>query len=145
MKESNHNKGFIALIAAVLISSVLLGLSSTIGVVSWYARLGVKEGEEHRLASLRAESCIDVALLRLAEQFRYNQPNEIIPVGEESCELLAVTYGTQQSQRVPATITARAHVGAAVTTLVVQVGVINPSVEPPFGEPAMQITSWQEM
>jgi len=142
----NKHRGFIALIAAVLISTVLLGLSSTIGVVSWYARLGVKESEEHRLAALRAESCVDAVFLRLAEQYQYTQTaGEIISIGEGACEIVSVAYGTEQNQRVTATITTRARVGAALTTLVVRAGVINPYVEPPFGGRAIEINSWQEM
>ncbi len=83
------NRGFIALIASVLISTVLLGLSSTVGVVSWYARLGVQEAEEYQLAAVLAESCAAVVLLRKAENWSYNQtPNEKIEMGEESCTIL---------------------------------------------------------
>lgn len=144
MKETN--RGFIALIAAVLISTVLLGLSSTIGVVSWYARLGVKESEDHRLASLLAESCVDTAFLRLAEKYQYNQAaGEIISVGDASCKLVSIIFGTEQNQRLPATITTHARVGASVATLVVVASVINPSVEPSFGEHKIEIDSWQEI
>lgn len=92
------NGGFIALIASVLISTVLLGLSSTVGVVSWYARLGVAEAEDYALAKIVAQSCVAVVELRIAERGTYTQTaGEIVEVGDESCTILSIypTIATQ--------------------------------------------------
>ncbi len=86
-----NNKGFIALIASVLISVVLLGLSSTVGMVSWYARLGVAEAEDYQLAKILAQSCVEVVELRLAENPHYAQtPGEEVSLGEQTCTIVSV-------------------------------------------------------
>ncbi len=104
----NINRGFIALIASVLISTVLLGLSSTIGVVSWYARLGVAEAEDYQLAKIVAQSCVEVVELRKAENPNYLQVvGEVVAVGDKTCKILSANP----------TITTQARIGHSIYTL----------------------------
>jgi len=104
-------QGFIALIASVLISTVLLGLSSTVGMVSWYARLGVAEAEDYALAKVVAQSCVAVVELRIAERGTYTQAEEEVLVGDKSCVIEPGVYGGG------AKIKTHAKVGSSVATI----------------------------
>ncbi len=58
--------GFIALMSAVVISAILVGLISTVGVASFFARFDSLGLENKRAALALAESCVNVALLAIA-------------------------------------------------------------------------------
>lgn len=63
---SSEERGFIALISAVVMSAILMSLMYTVSASSFYARIDAESIESKRVSLGLAESCINVALLALA-------------------------------------------------------------------------------
>ena len=59
-------RGFIALVSALIISVVLLSIVIVSGMGSFYARMDALGKEQAAQARSLASSCVDVALLALA-------------------------------------------------------------------------------
>jgi len=81
---SHHQRGFIALISAVIISAVLLALMTTAGLAGFWARFDALGSEEKAIARGLADSCINVALLALAtssDPARYAPSEQKVVVG----------------------------------------------------------------
>lgn len=70
--------GFIALTSAIIISAILLVATITLSYSSFFARYGILESEYKERSSALAEGCVEVALLKLA-----NDPGLIISVNSE--------------------------------------------------------------
>jgi hypothetical protein len=66
MNYQHKHHGFVALMSAVVISAILLGLMASVGLASFYARFDALGIENKRESAALAESCINVALLALA-------------------------------------------------------------------------------
>ena len=71
MKTSQTNRGFIALISAIIISAVLLAAVSTIGASAFYARFDSLNAEYKRVSLGLSESCVSEALLKIAQNYAY--------------------------------------------------------------------------
>ncbi len=64
-------RGFIALISAIVISTILLGLAITAGSSTFSTRFDALNGEYKRVSLGLAESCIHAALLNIGQNFSY--------------------------------------------------------------------------
>lgn len=62
---SSSSRGFIALMAVIVIGITLLGLAAQASLAGWYARFNVLLSEQKEQASALAEGCADQALARL--------------------------------------------------------------------------------
>lgn len=63
----NINSGYIALISTIIISAVLIGLTSMVSQSSFFSRFDSLNGEYKRISKGMAESCINLALLEIAQ------------------------------------------------------------------------------
>ena len=87
MNTHSSQRGFIALISAVVISAILLILMTSVGASGFYARFD-SLGSEAKVASRAlADSCINVVLLALAtstDVLHYSVTNEMVTVGHDT-------------------------------------------------------------
>ncbi|HEY9585493.1 MAG TPA: hypothetical protein VJJ02_02790 [Candidatus Paceibacterota bacterium] len=67
MYEQNIQQGFIALMSSIIISIILMTMVLTVSTSSFYARFDALGGENKRESLGLAEGCMNLALLRLAE------------------------------------------------------------------------------
>lgn len=66
-----HTSGFVALLAAMCVSAVLLVLTVELGTIGWYTRFGVL-GREFKLQSeALARSCLDQAVAEIIADSTY--------------------------------------------------------------------------
>ena len=90
MKGSN---GFVALISVILISAILLisMLSTSNDAIT--TRFNLLNSEEKVESFDLAKSCLEIALVRLAENsnFRLAAPGDIIQIEEGSCQIISIT------------------------------------------------------
>ncbi len=99
-QAARKNRGFIALTSALIISVVLIGLVATVSASTFFARFDALGGEYKRIASGLAESCANVALLRLAQDYTY-AGGEVVSVGidshgtPETCTIGTITKGVE--------------------------------------------------
>ena len=81
--------GFIALIATVVISSMLVATAFTLSMTSFFARSTLLESEYKERSIALAEACVDTALLKRANDSSYSG-SETIPVGTDSCSIFPI-------------------------------------------------------
>lgn len=93
--HTNSNRGFIALVTVLIMSSVLLMLLAASALGSFYARSDELGRYEKRAAQSLADSCGEVALLGLARAGPDYQPlDQVVDTGDgESCMIARVEYG----------------------------------------------------
>ena len=122
-----NNQGFIALITAILISALLMGITLTQSRAAFYFREELLESEQKAQSRALAESCVHEAILHLTLDASY-AGNEEVPIADQYC-----TIKTIQSTATTKIITTNASVRDTATDLKVGVSV-----------PDYSITSWQE-
>ena len=150
LREKNKNeRGFIALISAVIISAIMIGLAATLGMSALYARFDVLTSEYKRISLGLAESCVHEALLKIAQDFSYDPgvSGKIIPVGGMNCSINSVMYVVDlPGHRKIATITAQAEYHGAFSNVRISAYILDPhfAVADP-STPQITINSWQEV
>lgn len=89
MKKINSQSGYIALISAILISVSLLTLVIAVSFEGFYSRFSVLESEQKEISAYLAESCVNTAILKIAQDKNYSG-NEDIRVGKLGCRIFSV-------------------------------------------------------
>ena len=87
MNYQHRNRGFVALMSAVVVTAILMGLMASVGMASFYARFDAGGVENKRESTAYAESCINVALLALAtssDPTHYSVFNQSVVIGVDS-------------------------------------------------------------
>lgn len=90
MNTPNHSgkntdqDGFIALTSAIIVSAVLLIVTVTLSYSGFLARFNILSSEYKERSAALAEACVDLAILKLADDSGY-PGNETISVGSDSC------------------------------------------------------------
>ena len=108
--NSQYHKGFIALMSSIIISIILLTLVVTVSASTFYARFDALGGETKRESLSLAESCMNMALLRLAQNPLY-QPapsGDTIAVGSKNC---IIDQALTTSPGYPKTFSIKTHAG----------------------------------
>jgi hypothetical protein len=92
----NSNGGFIALITAIVISILLISITFTLSFASFFGRFNILSSEFKEKSSGLAEACVDVALLKLANDPSYGPMagGDIVMIGSDSCKIISVQQGT---------------------------------------------------
>jgi hypothetical protein len=96
----NRNSGFIALISTIIIATVLMGLALTISGGSVFARLDALHAEYKRISLGLADSCSNVALLRIGQNYNYTPAagGDLVTIGQdaqgrlETCTIESVAF-----------------------------------------------------
>lgn len=136
MKTHTTTKGYIALITVILISASLLTTVVAVSFQGFFSRIHILESEQKEQSAYLAESCINTAILKIAQDVDYLQnTSETITVGDKTCEIVSVTNGLVfVSNRL---IKAQGHFKEAFTNLAVEIN--------PASLPSVAIVSWNEV
>ena len=100
LEPRNYNletqKGFIALMSAVIISIILLLIATNLSLTSFYGRSNILDSELKERSSALAEACADTALLKLANDPSYAPPvgGEPVAVDDDECIIDSVVGDT---------------------------------------------------
>jgi len=113
----SEQKGFVALISAILIAVALLTLVTAAGFSGFFVRFSILGSEVKEESIFLAESCVQTAILKLAQNKNY-AGGETISVGDRSCDIVSIT---QLGSPWPQTVTAQASSSDAYTNLQVEV------------------------
>jgi hypothetical protein len=87
MNARERQRGFVALIAVLIISAMLVGFMTSVGMASFYARFDTLGSENKREALALAGSCINAGLLALAtstDPALYDPAGQVITVGADA-------------------------------------------------------------
>ncbi len=90
----NGQRGFIALTAVLIMTSMLMVLMYVTGASSFYARFDALNSEYKRISVGLSEACSNAALLKIAQNYNYipSVGGEVVPVGTDECRILSVAY-----------------------------------------------------
>jgi hypothetical protein len=149
--RTQKNKGFVALLAAIIIAAIWAGIAFSLSEESFSSRWNTLNGEFKERSRALAESCISSALLKISQDYSYAPAasGDVEHIGSETCTIESVAYGAEDpsTHRKTATIRAAAEVGHAWSGTEVEALVKNPSLPSPaavFSEQNITIVSWQE-
>ena len=141
VNNSHTVRGFVALMATVIISAVLLILLFTLGVSSFFSRFDALDTESKHESLAHAESCVSSAMLKLTQAQTYtgNEYCDLtgacstsMSASQRVCNICSVTAGAGSSK----IILARAANRTSYTTLQV-------TFDPTLATPA--VTKWVEL
>ena len=143
-RRDTDERGFIALMTAVIVAAVLMTLALGASSAGFYARFDALGSEEKRVSLGLAESCANVALLALAtssDPIHYSVSNQIVMIGEQSCTITSITHDGAST-----TVRTRASFQNAFSSVVVGAHIYDTAAAPvPPGHERVEIVSWQEM
>ncbi len=89
------NSGFIALMSAIIMSSILLILINGLNLKEFYTQTNILDSELKEKSLYLAEACADTAILKIIHNPHYNPTNETVNVGEDTCIIQSIT-GNQE-------------------------------------------------
>ena len=89
-KQNKKNRGFIALMSAIIISTILVLVAANLSLSGFNSRFNILESETKERSSALADSCIDIALIGFAQNSSYSG-NVTATVGENTCKISAIT------------------------------------------------------
>jgi len=113
---SVKERGFVTLMASLLIAGILLIVVLTTGGVAFLTRFSIMTAEFKSESSFLAEGCVETALIRVALDDTYTAADEWVAVTPStSCRLVTVTPDTPTSGYT--TIEAQATSSEAYTNL----------------------------
>jgi hypothetical protein len=110
-KKNKKQNGYVALIFAITISAVLMPLALAVQANSYLLRVNALNNEFEKVSSALAESCIDVALLRISQNYEYATAaaGDSVDVGAKTCLIKSVTYSNEENHKKTAAIVATAN------------------------------------
>ena len=85
-----NQRGYLALLSAIMISAVLIIISISISTTSFFSRFNVADTEYKKRSKALAEACIDQGLLKYALDPGYTGNNEVVNVGSDTCKVVSV-------------------------------------------------------
>ena len=132
--NKRRNKGFIALISAIVISVILLLIAANLSLTSFYGRSNILDSELKERSSALAEACADTAILKLANNKDYVlvAADHSISVGTGQCDIVSYSFPRTGNITI---ITKANYNNAYFTTLQI---VVNSAAN-------MAVVSWEEI
>jgi hypothetical protein len=85
--KHQNRKGFMALISTIIISTILLLVAINLNLSNFYRRANVLDFELKAESSQLAESCLNIAILKIIRDKNYNPNNENIKISENYCTI----------------------------------------------------------
>lgn len=122
-------RGFIALMSAIIISVILLLMAISLSFTGFYSRANILDYELKEISSALAEACADTAILRLANNPNYTGPERVTVSGSDTCDIKTIDPSAD-----PIIINTKAVFNQATTNLRIK---INKS--------DLSVVSWEEI
>ncbi|MDE2399791.1 MAG: hypothetical protein KGL67_02160 [Patescibacteria group bacterium] len=92
--NQKNNKGFVALMSAIIISVVLLLITTNLSLTGFYDRSNILDSELKDRSSALAEACVDTAILNMVQGTTYIGS---VNVGADTCTIQSVTGSNQKT------------------------------------------------
>ena len=123
------NRGFIALMSAIIISSILLVVVVAGSLNGFTTRFTLLDAESKQRSEAAVDACADTILSRLASDSTYAGP-ETVAVGSDSCQVV----GALNPSGNPRVFKVQAVVSRAYSDALITFNITTPA-----------LTSWQEV
>ena len=95
MNYGSSQKGFIALMSAIIISAVLMIIVFSLSLSGFITRFSILNSEFKKRSFSLAEACANTALLKKIQDVSY-AGNEMITINGNSCSILPITTSGSQ-------------------------------------------------
>lgn len=101
-KKNIDSGGYLALLAVIIVSMVLLTIAVAANVNGYFTRFNILEAQEKLQSNALAESCVNLAMSRLTENVSYPYSSggtlpEIVNLGPDNCQIKNIaTIGTEK-------------------------------------------------
>lgn len=92
--NTSSQKGFVALMTVIIVGAILLTLVFTLGASAFLNRFSIFDTQNKRMSLALAESCANMAMVKIASNPNYNPSAELVTVGSgagESCRICGVS------------------------------------------------------
>lgn len=158
--ERARPRGFIALISAIIISTVLLSVAATLDQGVFFTRFDGLNGEYRTIARHLADSCVQAALLKLRDDYDYRitfdpaydatRGGVVVPLGtlynrNVVCLLLSpTTTPAEFAHQRTFTVQSRAEFNGAYSAQEATVTVFNPQYAQGM-VPVVTTSAWHEI
>lgn len=138
-------RGFIALMSVIILSAVLLGMAATASMAGFFARFSALDREYKKSALGLADSCANVALLNLAQNYAYAPAlPAIVQLDTGTCTIQSInTLGAPSASSRTVLIATSAKYQETFSTVEVNATVLNPASASPATDP-ITVNSWRE-
>ena len=93
MIYQNKQHGFMALISTIIISIILLSMAVSLNLTNFYAQSNTLDSEFKEISFNLAESCIQIALLKIIQNPNYHPDNELMNINSKTCTLISINNG----------------------------------------------------
>ena len=133
---ASSNRGFIALISAILIAVALLTMVTAAGFSGFFTRFNILGSEVKEQSIFLAEACVNTAILKVSQGIGNEEDYggaETVVVGSEICDIVSVDPPGYNSW--PKLIKTQASSSNAFTNLEVEVDNLG----------GVTVTSWEEV
>ena len=87
-----ENKGYIALMSAIIVSAILLVISVSLGVGGFFSRFNVLDKEYKQKSQALAEGCLQAAMVKWALNPNFSAGN--INIGGDICTIASIQNNT---------------------------------------------------
>ncbi|MBI4094625.1 MAG: hypothetical protein HY435_00310 [Candidatus Liptonbacteria bacterium] len=92
-----QRNGYIAVTSALIISGIVFVLIFALGTTSYFGRFNILHSRLKAQSRALAESCVQIALLKFAEDDEY-AGNETVAIDGNTCDILPlIVNGTQRT------------------------------------------------
>lgn len=82
-----------ALISTIIISIILLSMAVSLNLTNFYAQSNTLDSEFKEISFNLAESCIQIALLKIIQNPNYHPDNELMNINSKTCTLISINNG----------------------------------------------------
>lgn len=93
MTHSNQQRGFMALISTIIISVILLSMAVSLNLTNFYTQSNMLDAEFKEISFNLAESCTQIALLKLIKNPSYHPDNEVASINGNTCTIISINTG----------------------------------------------------
>lgn len=80
--------------SVIIIALVLMLVTTSLSFSGYYTRFNTLDRELKEVGAALAESCVEVARLRLAKNSLYNPTDEVVALRNGTCRIVSITNGT---------------------------------------------------
>lgn len=94
MIYQNKQHGFMALISTIIISIILLSMAVSLNLTNFYAQSNTLYSEFKEISFNLAESCTQIALLKIIQNPNYHPDNEVVSMHRDTCTIISINADT---------------------------------------------------
>lgn len=86
-----------ALISTIIISVILLSIAVSLNLTNFYTQSNTLYSEFKEISFNLAESCTQIALLKIIQNPNYHPDNEVVSMHRDTCTIISINADTVET------------------------------------------------